>query len=468
MIKAKTSKNEKLHLKADDIEVNIEDDAEGAKILSFDLPENKTERVQTYTVQVSLDGGRTYKSDLAASVYDRTKRLVCAVLPEGADPTKPALSFMSIQSYGTSGGSKELPDITYTNTPTNQESKKTFVYVYGVNLDSKLTKVKIVDKNGIEWTPVNDSTSDSFDQFIMIGFDHTGIAGNGNNQMLEIICPNNMKGDNEFKYLIAVDGKNYDTEVFVTANVIDDKTGSKRDMSVDKIKTVKVNFVDRQGKAISEAFYAKGYVWNKLVSYNINPVKIDEYEQIEYKIAKKEGNEYTWTAKNALEYFDALRLSDADEVSFVYANVDGKDLQPDNQTPDTKPEIKPDTKPEIKPEVNNRVYSGGSSGSGGGSRSVRSTSVKSVNRETKKGTWQKDAKGWWYRFEDGTWPAGKWLSIEYEKRPQWFYFNESGYMATSWIKWQEKWYYLDKSGAMLTNTMTPDGYKVNAQGVWAE
>mgnify|MGYP002753016233 CR=1 FL=1 len=122
----------------------------------------------------------------------------------------------------------------------------------------------------------------------------------------------------------------------------------------------------------------------------------------------------------------------------------------------------------IKPEVNNRVYSGGSSGSGGGSRSVRSTSVKSVNRETKKGTWQKDAKGWWYRFEDGTWPAGKWLSIEYEKRPQWFYFNESGYMATSWIKWQEKWYYLDKSGAMLTNTMTPDGYKVNAQGVWAE
>jgi len=39
-------------------------------------------------------------------------------------------------------------------------------------------------------------------------------------------------------------------------------------------------------------------------------------------------------------------------------------------------------------------------------------------------------------------------------------------MATGWIKDNGKWYYLASSGNMLSNTRTPDGYYVDANGVW--
>ncbi len=40
-------------------------------------------------------------------------------------------------------------------------------------------------------------------------------------------------------------------------------------------------------------------------------------------------------------------------------------------------------------------------------------------------------------------------------------------MQTGWVEVSGKWYYFDKSGALLTNTITPDGYYVNANGEWA-
>ena len=39
-------------------------------------------------------------------------------------------------------------------------------------------------------------------------------------------------------------------------------------------------------------------------------------------------------------------------------------------------------------------------------------------------------------------------------------------MKTGWIQSGNKWYYLNSSGAMLVNTITPDGYRVDANGVW--
>lgn len=45
----------------------------------------------------------------------------------------------------------------------------------------------------------------------------------------------------------------------------------------------------------------------------------------------------------------------------------------------------------------------------------------------------------------------------------WYYFNESGYMVASiWIGN----YYLGENEAMLTNTTTPDGYKVGSDVAW--
>ena len=42
-----------------------------------------------------------------------------------------------------------------------------------------------------------------------------------------------------------------------------------------------------------------------------------------------------------------------------------------------------------------------------------------------------------------------------------------------WVAVDGKWYYCDPreggtQGAMLTNTTTPDGYRVDANGVWIQ
>ncbi len=84
----------------------------------------------------------------------------------------------------------------------------------------------------------------------------------------------------------------------------------------------------------------------------------------------------------------------------------------------------------------------------------------------------KMAKGWtkvkntWYYFNDyGAAVVKIWL----KSGGKWYYLQEDGTMATNkWIKWYNKWYYVGKDGAMYANRKTPDGYYVNASGVWVK
>lgn len=73
--------------------------------------------------------------------------------------------------------------------------------------------------------------------------------------------------------------------------------------------------------------------------------------------------------------------------------------------------------------------------------------------------WKRDAKGYWYRNANGTYPAGEFEFIE-ENR-SWFYFDENGYMyAERWLKHSDdKWYWFDDAGYMAT------GWK-NIAGSW--
>ena len=53
---------------------------------------------------------------------------------------------------------------------------------------------------------------------------------------------------------------------------------------------------------------------------------------------------------------------------------------------------------------------------------------------------------------------------------KWYWFDNDGSMASSrWIFGKDrKWYYVGSDGVMLTNTRTPDGYYVDANGVWVQ
>lgn len=75
--------------------------------------------------------------------------------------------------------------------------------------------------------------------------------------------------------------------------------------------------------------------------------------------------------------------------------------------------------------------------------------------------WLKDGGTWYYLKDSGSMATG-WV----KDNGSWYYLKDSGAMATGWIKDNGKWYYLASSGNMLRNTYTPDGYYVDASGVW--
>ena len=142
--------------------------------------------------------------------------------------------------------------------------------------------------------------------------------------------------------------------------------------------------------------------------------------------------------------------------------------------------------------------SGGSSGGGSGSFKVSSSfsgQVLGVDRSLSGGQWIQDEKGWWYKRPDGSYPKNSWGYEAYNGKSYWYYFLDSGYMATGWIEvngskyylfpnsdgwkgrmltgWQ--WidgncYYLDSQGqnegALYRNTTTPDGFTVDSEGRW--
>ncbi|WP_312432473.1 bacterial Ig-like domain-containing protein [Lacrimispora sp.] len=112
------------------------------------------------------------------------------------------------------------------------------------------------------------------------------------------------------------------------------------------------------------------------------------------------------------------------------------------------------------------------------------------------GTWIEDEKGWKLIAKDGTSPVNRWAIVNWNGQDSWYFFDNKGYILTSWFEyegsiyylnpksgsnkgrmmtgWQEisgKWYYFNeksdgKKGSMFKNTVTPDGYKVGSDGAW--
>ncbi len=74
------------------------------------------------------------------------------------------------------------------------------------------------------------------------------------------------------------------------------------------------------------------------------------------------------------------------------------------------------------------------------------------------GEWVEDICGMMYLEDDGTFTAATWKEID----GKWYFFGgDWGAMTNQWVGQ----YYLGEDGAMLTNSYTPDGYYVGADGV---
>ena len=56
----------------------------------------------------------------------------------------------------------------------------------------------------------------------------------------------------------------------------------------------------------------------------------------------------------------------------------------------------------------------------------------------------------------------------YKVNDESYYFDANGAMQTGWKQLNGNWYYFQADGSLLKNTTTPDGYKVNEEGVWKQ
>ena len=145
------------------------------------------------------------------------------------------------------------------------------------------------------------------------------------------------------------------------------------------------------------------------------------------------------------------------------------------------------------------IYSDILNGGSGTRNSERSRST------ANNGTWLQDNNGWWFRETDGSYPKDQWFECTWNGTDNWYHFNASGYadcgwftdkdgqryflhdqhdgkfgfMYTGWNQISGQWYYFNtvtkagafevaSKGSLVTNGMTPDGYRVDANGAWVK
>ena len=75
--------------------------------------------------------------------------------------------------------------------------------------------------------------------------------------------------------------------------------------------------------------------------------------------------------------------------------------------------------------------------------------------------WFKDKGLWYYLDKDGIMLTGL-----QEINGARYYLNASGAMETGWQQLNGNWYYFQTNGSLLRNGTSPDGYKLNADGIW--
>ncbi len=237
-------------------------------VATIKLPANTTSTAKSFNLVFTDALGMKAKVTYTEERGENGR--IITVLPAGKTKQDSVLSFVTISSYQ----AHHSTDLTTTTTDKGNVSKKTVAHLYGANLKANITKVKIIDQNGVEW-PIHTTGSNieaSDYPMMVIGKLGNGISGNGTYQEAEIVLPNNLDTDMTFTYVFAPDGVNFDEAHKVTAVV--EKTTNVR--SAVK-RTITVKYQDENGKTLKDDKVLTGYSW---FNYSVEKDTIDGYKNV--------------------------------------------------------------------------------------------------------------------------------------------------------------------------------------------
>lgn len=175
--------------------------------------------------------------------------------------------------------------------------------------------------------------------------------------------------------------------------------------------------------------------------------------------------------------FGALSIGSMD---CDYTDDPGEE-EPDNTNTEDNPSYSTDDSLDADDDSEDRVENSSTSGRGASQIS---------------GSWRQDSTGWRYQ-QAGNDLSDCWQQLLYNGNLDWYHFDENGYMQVGWLKDSDghiyylnpvsdgtkgkmltgwnlidgNWYYFNPVsdgtlGALFINCETPDGYRVDENGVW--
>lgn len=240
---------------------------------------------------------------------------------------------------------------------------------------------------------------------------------------------------------------------------------------------------------VDSLWYEPGVYYDFSSSSEIMNFQMD-CEYAFFPVVFEEYSEYDWTMSQLNPYIFKLVDAPLLESDIPVASAP-------NATEDNK-----------KPNNSGENSAGGSSSNSGssGSPSGSNRQVVAKNQSNVSGSWVKDDTGWWFKKIDGSYPKNEWIlnnniwyffdetgymktnwvewnGVKYFLNPdgamvsndwtfqngKWYYLNDTGAMqSNNWVKWKDQWYYLTADGTMAVDTVTPDNYRVNANGAWIQ
>ena len=113
--------------------------------ITFTVPKNETDKIQTYLLRLELDGTPVYEG----TGSNKAKRAIVSVLPKDVDSEAPILGALTITGNGKMEGST-LTDLTV-DVEKGLGQLKVELKLAGANFDSTKTEVRAIDENGVIW-----------------------------------------------------------------------------------------------------------------------------------------------------------------------------------------------------------------------------------------------------------------------------------------------------------------------------